>query len=101
MFSYEGDTVLDPFLGSGTTIKVARELRREAIGYEREEQYKSVIMKRLGIEEQSKTAGTMTQYAQTSMDSEKLEESLAQGEATVTSRAFETQEATPETETVG
>ena len=30
MFSYEGDTVLDPFLGSGTTIKVARQLGREA-----------------------------------------------------------------------
>jgi DNA modification methylase len=26
MFSYEGDTVLDPFLGTGTTVKVAREL---------------------------------------------------------------------------
>ena len=49
MFSYEGDTVLDPFLGSGTTVKVARELNREAIGYEREPQYKAVIMQKLGI----------------------------------------------------
>jgi DNA modification methylase len=36
MFSFEGDLVLDPFLGSGTTIKVARELNRQGIGYERE-----------------------------------------------------------------
>jgi DNA modification methylase len=50
MFSYEGDTVLDPFLGSGTTIKVARELNREGIGYEREAQYKAVIIKKLGLE---------------------------------------------------
>ena len=48
MFSYEGDTVLDPFLGSGTTVKVARELGREAVGYEREAKYKEVIMRRLG-----------------------------------------------------
>jgi ParB/RepB/Spo0J family partition protein len=49
MFSFEGDTVLDPWLGSGTTVKVARELNREAIGYEKEPQYKAVIMKRLGM----------------------------------------------------
>ncbi|MCK4820452.1 ParB/RepB/Spo0J family partition protein, partial [bacterium] len=42
MFTYEGDNVLDPWLGSGTTIKVARELNREGIGYERESQYKAV-----------------------------------------------------------
>ncbi|MBI9085264.1 MAG: site-specific DNA-methyltransferase [Desulfobacterales bacterium] len=49
MFSYVGDTVLDPFLGSGTTVKVARELGREAIGYERELQYKAAIMRKLGL----------------------------------------------------
>lgn len=49
MFSYEGDTVLDPWLGSGTTVKVARELNREGVGYEKEPQYKAVIMKKLGI----------------------------------------------------
>jgi DNA modification methylase len=50
MFSYESDTVLDPWLGSGTTVKVARELNREAVGYEKEPQYKAIIMKKLGIE---------------------------------------------------
>jgi site-specific DNA-methyltransferase (adenine-specific) len=34
MFTYEGDTVLDPFLGSGTTTRVALELGRNSIGYE-------------------------------------------------------------------
>lgn len=34
MFTYEGDTVLDPFLGSGTSTKVALELGRNSIGYE-------------------------------------------------------------------
>jgi len=48
MFSYKDDTVLDPFLGSGTTIKVARSLNREAVGYEINDSYKPVVMKRLG-----------------------------------------------------
>ncbi len=34
MFSCLGDTVLDPFLGTGTTVKVARFLGRRGIGYE-------------------------------------------------------------------
>lgn len=57
MFSYEGDTVVDPFLGSGTTVKVARELGRDAIGYEREPKYKEVIMRNLEEQfEANKTA---------------------------------------------
>lgn len=48
MFSYEGDTVLDPWLGSGTTVKVSRDLNRNGVGYEREPQYKAVILKKLG-----------------------------------------------------
>ncbi len=34
LFSFQGETVLDPFLGSGTTMKVARELERDSWGYE-------------------------------------------------------------------
>jgi len=49
MYSYVGETVLDPFLGSGTTIKVARELGRQGIGYERELRYKATIMEKLGL----------------------------------------------------
>ncbi len=48
MYSYEGDNVLDPYLGSGTTVKVARELNRNGFGYELNEQYKEVVLKKLG-----------------------------------------------------
>ncbi len=34
MFSYDGDTVLDPFVGSGTTTKAAIDLRRNSVGIE-------------------------------------------------------------------
>jgi DNA modification methylase len=34
MYSFVNDTILDPFLGSGTTAKVAMELQRNAVGYE-------------------------------------------------------------------
>lgn len=34
MFSFVGDTILDPFLGSGTTSLVAKNLERNSVGYE-------------------------------------------------------------------
>jgi DNA modification methylase len=43
LYSYYGETVLDPFLGSGTTMKVAKELGRSCIGCEIEEKYIPVI----------------------------------------------------------
>jgi DNA modification methylase len=49
MFSFVGDTVLDPFLGSGTTIKVALELKRNAIGYEINRDFLKIIKQKVGI----------------------------------------------------
>lgn len=47
LFSYVGDVVLDPFAGSGTTLKVAHELQRKYIGYEIMESYKNTISQKL------------------------------------------------------
>ena len=47
MFSFVGETVLDPFLGSGTTAKVAVELGRNAVGYEVNENFLDVIIKKI------------------------------------------------------
>ena len=44
--SKEGDTILDPFAGAGTTLKVAAELNRKAIGYELSEEYCQLIIER-------------------------------------------------------
>jgi len=49
MFTFVGDTVLDPFLGSGTTVKAAMELNRNAIGYEINENFLNVIKEKLGL----------------------------------------------------
>lgn len=45
--SRPGDLVLDPFLGSGTTALAAKQLGRECIGIEREEEYVHIAEARL------------------------------------------------------
>lgn len=47
MFSFVGDTVLDPFLGSGTTAKVALELGRNYIGYEINQNFIPMIKEKI------------------------------------------------------
>lgn len=46
-YTYLGDTVLDPFLGSGTTCKVAKAWGRKSIGYEIDKSYKAEILKKI------------------------------------------------------
>jgi len=48
MFSFVGENILDPFLGSGTTSKVARELGRNSIGYEINKSFLPVIENKIG-----------------------------------------------------
>jgi len=48
MFSFVGDTVVDPFAGTGTTAMAAMELGRFSISYEVEPKYLELIRSRLG-----------------------------------------------------
>jgi len=50
LFTMVGEIVFDPFAGSGTTLKVARELGRKGVGYEIDLELKPVIRKKLGLE---------------------------------------------------
>jgi len=50
MFSFVGDTVLDPFLGSGTTCLAANRLDRNSTGYEINEDFLPIIKMKLGME---------------------------------------------------
>ena len=58
MFSFVYDTVLDPFLGSGTTSLAAKNLERNSIGYEINEDFLPVIKEKLGLKQ-----GTIFQNA--------------------------------------
>lgn len=53
MFSFVGDTVLDPFLGSGTTSLAAKNLNRNSIGYEINENFLPLIEEKLGIKQKT------------------------------------------------
>ena len=48
MFTFVGETVLDPFLGSGTTSLAARNLGRNSIGYEINKRFETLIQEKLG-----------------------------------------------------
>lgn len=49
MFSFSGETVLDPFLGSGTTTLAARNLGRNSIGYEINPDFIPTIKDKLNV----------------------------------------------------
>ncbi len=49
LFSYKGEIILDPFLGSGTTMKVARKLERNSIGFEINRDLETVIREKAGF----------------------------------------------------
>ncbi|NOX89721.1 MAG: site-specific DNA-methyltransferase, partial [Calditrichaeota bacterium] len=45
LFTEEGDWVLDPFMGSGTTIRVAQRLHRNSVGIELNKEYFDLVYK--------------------------------------------------------
>lgn len=47
MFSFVGDTVIDPFVGTGTTIAAAMEMHRNSIGVELDQQYAKMASTRI------------------------------------------------------
>lgn len=50
MYSFVGETILDPFLGSGTTMLAAKNSNRNSIGYEINKSFKKLINKRLSLD---------------------------------------------------
>ena len=50
MFTFVEDTVLDPFLGSGTTSLAAKNLVRNSVGFELNPDFLPIIQKKLGVD---------------------------------------------------
>ena len=50
LFTHEGELVLDPFVGSGTTLVAARDLNRNAVGFDLQEKYIRLCGERLANE---------------------------------------------------
>jgi DNA modification methylase len=47
LFSHEGELVLDPFVGSGTTLLAAKDINRNAVGFDLKKEYIDICEKRL------------------------------------------------------
>jgi len=54
LFSYVGETILDPFCGSGTTMKIARQLERNSMGIEIKKELVKTIKTKTGFAEQKR-----------------------------------------------
>jgi len=72
LFTYAGETVLDPFLGSGTTMKVAREQHRNCWGYEIDLELKPIILEKIGLRQARLTEESRTVEVIERRDAERL-----------------------------
>jgi len=55
LFSYKNEVVLDPFMGSGTTLKVALELDRKCVGYDIDLELLKVVKEKVGLNQATLT----------------------------------------------
>lgn len=62
MFSFVGETVLDPFAGSGTTALAAKNTDRNSVGYEINPEFIPIIKEKLGVY-QKDMSGTTFEFA--------------------------------------
>lgn len=75
LFSFEGDVVLDPFNGVGTTTKVAKELKRRFLGIDISEEYCKRAEERLLLAEQG-SVSPKTQNNETTKKEKTREKNL-------------------------
>ena len=55
MFTFVGDSVLDPFIGSGTTTKAAKDLSRNSVGIDINPEFLKIIEEKVGLKQKSLT----------------------------------------------
>jgi len=64
MFSFVGDIVLDPFLGSGTTTLAAKNLDRNSIGFEINKKFLPIIKEKIGANKEDLFKGAIFEIAE-------------------------------------
>ncbi|MDD2529037.1 MAG: DNA methyltransferase [Lentimicrobiaceae bacterium] len=67
MFAFKGETVLDPFMGSGTTSLAAKNLERNSIGYEINPEFIEIAKQKLNIN-QTDISGTTYEFLKDSFN---------------------------------
>jgi site-specific DNA-methyltransferase (adenine-specific) len=73
MFSFPDETVLDPFMGSGTTTLVAKKLNRNSVGYEINPEFIPIIKEKIGGNDTFMQVETeFIKQSETKIDFEKL-----------------------------
>jgi site-specific DNA-methyltransferase (adenine-specific) len=73
MFSFPNETVLDPFMGSGTTALVAKKLNRNSVGYEINREFIPIIKEKIGGNDTFMQVETeFIKQSETKIDFEKL-----------------------------
>jgi site-specific DNA-methyltransferase (adenine-specific) len=73
MFSFPNETILDPFMGSGTTALVAKKLNRNSVGYEINLEFIPIIKEKIGGNDTfSQVETEFTKQSKTKIDFEKL-----------------------------
>jgi len=72
MFSFYGDTVLDPFCGSGTTMIAAMQCNRNSIGVEVDGEYCRMAVKRLQAEKQDLFLNAQVKFGSQAVASESV-----------------------------
>ena len=76
MFSFPDETVLDPFMGSGTTALAAKNLRRNSIGYEINTDFLPVIKDKIGTGDILKSEIEVIKQSEIKIDFEREIEKL-------------------------
>lgn len=74
LYTNPGETVLDPFMGIGSTAVVALEQQRNAVGFELKESYHALSQKNLRKFQQKLAAESITLFDSERIDSERISE---------------------------
>jgi len=65
MYSFAGDTILDPFTGSGTTSRAAMDSGRSSIGIEINTEFRGLMREKLGLEKSPETNDPVVEFIYT------------------------------------